>query len=231
MAHVISTHGIMKRTRILMRVVCLCFLIAPIAFTQQASGSRPYTLDEILALMKKQVSEGEIMKQINVSKVSFELTNENTAQLVRGDASDKLLACIKNNYAMIDTSVTLLRPVAGAVVTDEGDVSGTYNMSITDDIWVFIWPEQASRRGWPQSDDSEQGLPCEKQNGKWIVHCGYGGPPQSYDIVVYTASTAASNFISMTLQRWVKQKDYPGILQTRLPQGLKERMKVTVRKR
>jgi hypothetical protein len=99
---------------------------------------------------------------------------------------------------------------------------------MTDDIWVLVWPEKAPKRFWQQSDDATQGLPAAKQDGKWSVQCSLGGPPQKYEIVVYTANQAASGMLSTTLKRWAESNRYPGL--TKLPDGLTEQDRITIRK-
>jgi hypothetical protein len=134
------------------------------------------------------------------------------------------------NTVASSAGIVISQPANGAIVPGEADASGKYDPSITDDIWVFVWPEEAPMMGWPQSDDAEHGLPCAKRDGKWTVHCYFGGPLQSYRIVVYTATPSASNFIASNLRRWYKINDYKGISRTNLPQGLKEQQEITVRK-
>jgi hypothetical protein len=129
-----------------------------------------------------------------------------------------------------NTGVTILQPENGAVITTEGDALGTYDSSITEDIWVFVWPEKAPGKGWPQSDDASQGLSCSKQNGAWSVHCYYGGPAQSYEVAVYTASESASKIIAANLKSWFSMNDYKGILKANMPNGLQEHMRIKVRK-
>jgi hypothetical protein len=126
--------------------------------------------------------------------------------------------------------IVITQPADNDMVAGEGDVSGSYDPSISDDIWVIVWPEKAPGKGWPQTDDGKQGLPCAKRDGKWTVHCFFGGPPQRYRIAVYTATPAASNIISTELRSWYMKNDYMGITRANLPQGLKEQGEIKVRK-
>jgi hypothetical protein len=134
------------------------------------------------------------------------------------------------NTGVSSSGIVINQPANGDMVAGESDVSGSYDPSITNDIWVFVWPEKAPSKGWPQSDNSEQGLPCARLDGKWTVHCYFGGPPQSYRIVIYTATPAASSIIASNLRDWHKIKDYKGISRANLPLGLKVQKEITVRK-
>ncbi len=127
-------------------------------------------------------------------------------------------------------AIAVTQPADNDMVAGECDVSGSYDPSLADDIWVIVWPEKAPGRGWPQTDDAAQPLPCAKRDGRWTVHCIFGGPPQNYRIAVYTASPAASDFISANLRKWYKKNDYMGISRANLPQGLKEQKSIKVRK-
>jgi hypothetical protein len=126
--------------------------------------------------------------------------------------------------------IAITQPADGDVVGAEADVSGTYDPAVNDDIWVFVWPEKAQSKGWPQTDDARLGLPCAKRDGRWTVHCLFGGPAQSYRVVVYTATPAASQVITANLRNWYGKNDYMGISRASLPQGLKEQGEIKVRK-
>lgn len=126
--------------------------------------------------------------------------------------------------------IKITDPRDGASVSSPIEVSGTSLEDLEDDIWVIVWPENAPRRGYPQSDAAEKGLPAFKENGKWFVIGHFGGPPQSYEIAVYTATPSASKFIGDTLKKWVENNDYPGIYVMELPKGLVERDRITVSK-
>lgn len=111
------------------------------------------------------------------------------------------------------------------------EVSGTYSDQINEDIWVIVWPEKAPGRGWPQSNDAAGGAPAQKKDGRWSVYCYFGGPPQNYDIAVYTATRSASQVLGDKLKEWYGNNDYKGILSANLPDGLIEKYRVQVSKR
>ena len=122
-------------------------------------------------------------------------------------------------------------PANNALVKDNGLASGTFESSITDDIWVFVWPAQAPGKGWPQSPNAADGAPAalDKQRSQWATPVGFGGPPQSYEIAVYTATKATSARIGKLLKKWAKTNNYPGMTLNQLD-GLEERHRITVRK-
>lgn len=126
--------------------------------------------------------------------------------------------------------ITITQPPENGMVAGEAEVAGSYGPSISEDIWVIVWPEKSPGKGWPQSDDAARGLPCAKQDGRWIVHCVFGGPSQKYKIAAYTATPAASNSISTDLRKWYKEMKYAGISRASLPRGLKEQCVIVVRK-
>jgi len=126
--------------------------------------------------------------------------------------------------------IVITQPANNDMVAGEADVSGSYDPSISDDIWVIVWPETAPGRGWPQTDDGREGLPCTKRDGRWTVHCFFGGPAQSYRVVVYTATPYASQFIASNLRAWFRKNDFMGISRASLPQGLKEHGEIKVQK-
>jgi hypothetical protein len=129
--------------------------------------------------------------------------------------------------------VRIVQPIDGDSVPSGNvtpfKVKGTYSEKIKDDIWVIVWPDK-SLRGWPQSDDAGGGVPAVKKNGKWSVTCYFGGPPQSYEITVYTATRSASNFLGAKIKEWYKQNDYLGLLVDQIPEGLTEKHRIQITK-
>ena len=113
--------------------------------------------------------------------------------LDKGDFVFKLLASPPQPLVMDRVKIT--KPKDKVFVGDSETVTGTYTEEIKDDIWVALWPELVPDRCYPQSDDPAAGAPASKRKGKWSVICHFGGPPQSFEIVVYTATPFASQFI------------------------------------
>ncbi len=124
--------------------------------------------------------------------------------------------------------LTISEPADGQVVNgSQVMVRGQYAAGLTEDVWVFVWPSLAPGRGWPQVTDST-GRPAMKENERWWVQAGLGGPPQEYDIVAYTTSAAASSAIRDTFLAWARADDYPGMLRESLPVGLREEARVRI---
>lgn len=116
---------------------------------------------------------------------------------------------------------------------DVGDFKlfkGNYN-NINNDLWIIVWPEKTGNLGYPQSDDVLKGKPAYKSNGKWSVHCHFGGSQQRYDVALYSASENASEILSSIIIKWANEKDYPGIIIHNLPKGLVELDRITVTKK
>lgn len=150
---------------------------------------------------------------------------------VVGWALAVLVSVSWSGYATAQSGVVRISdPKPGAVVREDAvDVSGTYSPKMAEDIWVLVWPAKAPRKFWPQSNDGTKGEAATKQDGKWTVQCALGGPPQKYEIAVYTANHAASKVLSDTLKSWTERDRYPGL--TRLPEGLTEQARITIEKK
>jgi hypothetical protein len=126
--------------------------------------------------------------------------------------------------------VSIASPADKSVVKEAAVVSGSVDRSVGDDIWVFVWPEQAPGKGWPQSPDASKGAPAfNDRAGKWSTPVGFGGPAQSYDIAVYTAPKKISKWLGAKLKAWAQKNDYPGMTLNDLT-GLVERHRIRVRK-
>lgn len=141
--------------------------------------------------------------------------------------------CDDNNPTGPIEHVFITYPSNGASVPDSIQVLGTY----TDDfegsewsIWVILWPEDSPGIGWPQSDNAVEGTPAVKNNGSWSVTCWFTGPPQSYDIAVYTGTAEASRVLVTLLIDSYRRDEYSGILEINLPAGLVERDRITISK-
>ena len=107
---------------------------------------------------------------------------------------------------------------------------GTYAAKVTDDVWVLVWPADTPDTGYPQSDNAREGQPASKRDGEWHVRCGLLGPPQNFDIAVYTASKGASAELGKLFREWTTEKHYPGLKQADLPKGLTEQHRITFTK-
>jgi hypothetical protein len=129
-------------------------------------------------------------------------------------------------------SVTITRPENNSHVKEEADAEGTCRSSVAGDVWVFVWPELAPGRGYPQSPNAGKGSPasCNKEEEQWSTPIFFGGPPQSYEIAVYVANAAASKEIATLLVSWAKVNKYPGMPLRSLPKGLVEKQRIQVTK-
>lgn len=128
--------------------------------------------------------------------------------------------------------VSITNPRDGATVIGEMQIYGVYAERVGDDIWVIVWPEKADGLGWPQFNSVETGLPALKKSGQWYVYCYFGGAPQNYKVVVYSASPRASTF----LRKWYlgdRENGAPsfrGIPAAELPNGLVSHHTIWVKK-
>ena len=150
-----------------------------------------------------------------------------TTQKIAGPSASPTKATTPTSPVMIT------KPANNALVTNDGLASGTFDSSIKDDIWVFVCPAKAPDKCWPQSPDASKGAPAvmNRQKSEWSTPVGFGGPPQSYEIAVYTASKSASAQIGKLLQRWATKNDYQGLKLDKLAKlALVERHRITVRK-
>lgn len=127
-------------------------------------------------------------------------------------------------------TVAIGYPRDGGSVAATSEVEGTYGADVDEDIWVIVWPAEAPDRGWPQSDNAAAGAPATKSTGTWRVTSSFGGIPQNYDIAVYTATSAASNYLGGLLKQWYRMDNYPGMLRSALPNGLAEEQRIRVYK-
>ena len=129
----------------------------------------------------------------------------------------------------------ITEPGAGfASATPNLVVRGSYAAGTNDNIWVLVFPDQANGLAYPQSPNAAAGLPATKDPTRltWSVPISLGGPPQTYDIRVFTTDAFASNALSQTLIRWVAQNFFPGLSPAELPpSGLFEQHKITISKR
>lgn len=95
---------------------------------------------------------------------------------------------------------------------------GVYPKANQNDIWVLIRP--TDDRYYPQSDHTNTSY---KRDGEWQVVTRFGGDlGEVYDLIVYEADEATSNFFSATIEKWKEADDYPGLELKEIPSGAKE---------
>ena len=120
--------------------------------------------------------------------------------------------------------VQLLSPVEGDSVQCRILTLGVYPDSHNKDIWVLLRP--SDDRYYPQSDHTNTSY---KRKGEWQVITRFGGDKgESYDIIVYEADAAASQFFSSTIERWKEAESYPGLQLAEIPAGASEIDRVVV---
>lgn len=101
---------------------------------------------------------------------------------------------------------------------------GVYPESNKNDIWVLIRP--TDDRYYPQSDHTNTSY---KRDGEWQVVTRFGGDlGEVYDLIVYEADAAASEFFSATIATWKENEDYPGLQLEEIPSGAKEVDKIKI---
>ena len=134
--------------------------------------------------------------------------------------------------------VRITDPTEGAVVgLTTIQVTGTYAPAdFTDDVWLFVFPALAPGRGWHQSGNAPAGLPAERLHAQqhWTVPASLGGPPQSYDLAVFTApaNSATTAALRQYLTDWSRTGDFIGLTQSQIDalSGLVERHRVRIRR-
>jgi hypothetical protein len=116
----------------------------------------------------------------------------------------------------------------GASLMIEGHARGWFS----GEVWVAVWPELAPGLGWPQSPNAFRGEPAllNREKGTWSSPVFLGGPPQTYEIVVYLASESASEAMRQAMRRWAAYGHYPGIAVAKLPDGVVEQQRIRVKK-
>ena len=101
---------------------------------------------------------------------------------------------------------------------------GVYPEPHDKDIWVLLKP--SDERYYPQSDHTNTSY---KRDGKWQVITRFGGDRgENYDIIVYEADSASSEFFSFTIQNWKDALFYPGLEPEEIPGGAVEVDRIVV---
>jgi hypothetical protein len=120
-------------------------------------------------------------------------------------------------------------PSDGSVVHDDFvRVTGHVEPSVSGDLWVVLYPERAPGRGWVQSSDVSRGAPAVRVGDRFRVGAFLGGPPQSYDVVLYSASPEASHVFAGYLQEAAAKDRHVGLSTVDMPKGLVELSRVTI---
>lgn len=123
--------------------------------------------------------------------------------------------------------VQVISPLEGDSVGCRMLTMGVYPSGHDKDIWVLLKP--SDNRYYPQSDHTNTSY---KRNGDWQVITRYGGDKgETFEVIIYEADTAASEYFSSTIQQWQEAKAYPGLELEEIPNGAQEvdRIQVSLR--
>lgn len=121
-------------------------------------------------------------------------------------------------------SVQIISPVQNDSVKCRILSMGVYPDSHEKDIWVLLKP--TDNLYYPQSDHTNT---SHKRNGEWQVITRFGGDQgEKYDIIVYEADAAASEFFSATIQEWNRIRSFPGLEPQDIPPGAREVDRISV---
>ena len=139
---------------------------------QEDKSLKPYSLSDILSLLEKkgarQISEEDILKRIEHSKVDFSLSAIIIADLARAGASDRLIEAIGNS----NRDIVITSPTNGESCGPDIEVRGR-SMRIKDKhLWVFAHRRMPALKNkwWPQS-----GVVDVADSGEWVIDVHLGG--------------------------------------------------------
>ncbi len=125
-------------------------------------------------------------------------------------------------------SVQVLSPVAGELVNCRILTKGVYPEGHDKDIWVLLKPSDGFY--YPQSDHTNTSY---KRDGEWQVVTRFGGDEgETFEVIVYEADAAASEFFSTTIIDWKAANLYPGLELEEIPASatVLERLEVVLNK-
>lgn len=115
-------------------------------------------------------------------------------------------------------NVQVISPLEGDSVKCRILTMGVYPETHDKDIWVVLKP--SDNKYYPQSDHTNTSY---KRNGEWQVITRFGGDQgEKFEVIVYEADAAASQFFSATIEQWKAALSYPGLEQEALPAGATE---------
>ena len=121
-------------------------------------------------------------------------------------------------------SIQVISPLQGDTVNCRILTMGVYPKGHNKDIWVLLKP--SDEKYYPQSDDTNTSF---KHNGEWQVITRFGGDQgELFDIAIFEADAAASEFFSNTIAEWKAAEDYPGLELEELPAGAVEVDRISV---
>lgn len=122
------------------------------------------------------------------------------------------------------TSTQVISPIDGEKVSCRMLTKGVYPEGNESDIWVLLKP--TDKKYYPQADQTNTSF---KMNGEWQVITRFGGDKdEPYELIVFEADAAASEFFSKTIEDWNEDGDYVGLTDDQLPAGAKEVDRITI---
>ncbi len=120
--------------------------------------------------------------------------------------------------------VQVISPVESERVRCRVLTMGVYPEGHDKDIWVLLRP--SDNMYYPQSDHTNTSF---KRNGEWQVITRFGGSQDElYDLIVYEADEAASEFFTETIEEWKRNLFYPGLTDEEIPASANEVDRITV---
>ena len=128
-----------------------------------------------------------------------------------------------------ETELACITEPSGTLTESEGMARGIAPEEVRGDLWLFICPGLSSKC-WPQSPDALHGRPAERAGQRWSTPYNLGGPAQSYSLLLYEATPAASRAIGDKLSDWASNESYPGLFKEQMPKGLSVLCEAKIRK-
>jgi len=120
--------------------------------------------------------------------------------------------------------VKVISPVENERVRCRVLTMGVYPEGHDKDIWVLLLP--FDNMYYPQSDHTNTSF---KRNGEWQVITRFGGSKdEDYDLIVFEADQAASDFFTATIEEWKSNLFYPGLTDEEIPESANEVDRITV---
>ncbi len=120
--------------------------------------------------------------------------------------------------------VQVISPVENDRVQCRILTMGVYPQGHDKDIWVLLLPTDDMY--YPQSDHTNTSY---KRNGEWQVITRFGGSKdEPYDLIVFEADEAASEFFTATIQVWQSNMYYPGLTEDEIPETATEVDRITI---
>ena len=183
-----------------------------------AESNSKLQLEEILSLLENNTEEEEIIKQIKVCKVDFEIERNALRKLISAGASDSLLDVISEN---IVDGLRIISPSEGEKTGKSVIVEGKVEKNRKEKhLWVFAHRKNI-QGWWPQLGE----IPVDSKQKSWKQTAFLGTKHDiGHDFEIKVIWLNQTNHEKM--QRYMEKADYHGIP---LPDGEPSAM-VTVKK-